>query len=60
MNMYRELLTRFPLINLVLVGELIFFAIFSLSLFWVFRKGSKDFYSRLAALPLNEGDQRHE
>jgi hypothetical protein len=55
--MYRDVLTHFPWTSLVLTSELIFFAVFSGSLFWIFRKGSKDFYDRLANMP---GDDRGE
>ena len=58
--MHKELLARFPMIDLVLAGELIFFAIFVGSLFWVFRRNSQDFYSHLAAMPLEEGEKRRD
>ncbi|MGZ3653244.1 MAG: CcoQ/FixQ family Cbb3-type cytochrome c oxidase assembly chaperone [Bdellovibrionota bacterium] len=58
--MYRELLVRFPLIDLVLVGQLIFFAIFCGALGWIFRKGSKEFYETLANQPLEKGEDSRE
>jgi cbb3-type cytochrome oxidase subunit 3 len=49
-----EVFKQFPMINLVLVGQLLFFTIFLGALLWVFRKGSKDFYQQLAELPLDQ------
>ena len=42
-------------IDLVVLGELMFFAIFVFALIWVFRSGSKGFYDQLANLPLDNG-----
>lgn len=50
--MFKQVLTQFPYLNLVLVGQLMFFAIFVGALFWVFRPGSKECYRRLSAMPL--------
>lgn len=58
--MYRDLLSHFPLINLVLAGEVIFFVVFFGSFFWVFRKGSDAFYDKLAAMPLEKEEPGHE
>lgn len=52
--MPRDVLTHFPFMSLVLVGQLTFFAVFVGALFWVFRRGSKGFYQNLAELPLDE------
>ena len=49
--MFKDLLVQFPLINLVLVGQLLFFAIFIGALAWVFRPGSNEFYENLARMP---------
>lgn len=50
----KEVLAQFPLINLVLFGQLLFFSVFVGALFWVFRKGSNDFYQQLSELPLDQ------
>lgn len=52
--MKQEFLKNFPFMDLVVAGQLIFFAIFVGAVFWVFRSGSKNFYQKLAALPLEE------
>lgn len=57
--MMKQVVSTFPLINLVLVGQLLFFTIFVGALAWVFRKGSKPYYDQLAQLPI-EGSQSHE
>ena len=53
----REVLTQFPLINLVIVGQLLFFGIFVGALLWVFRKGSNDFYQQLSELPIEQNKE---
>jgi cbb3-type cytochrome oxidase subunit 3 len=56
--MYKTVLKYFPLPDLVVAGQLLFFFIFLGALLWVFRRGSKEFYARLANIPLEEG--KHE
>ena len=53
--MYSEVLKQFPMLDLVVVGELIFFTVFVSALVWVFRRGSKEFYDKLSRMPLEEG-----
>ncbi|RZA00891.1 MAG: CcoQ/FixQ family Cbb3-type cytochrome c oxidase assembly chaperone [Proteobacteria bacterium] len=50
--MKNEVLTLFPYINLVVVGQLTFFTVFVGSLFWVYRRGGKPYYDEMANLPL--------
>jgi cbb3-type cytochrome oxidase subunit 3 len=57
--MPRNVLTHFPFLDLVVAGQLIFFAVFVGALIWIFRRGSKRFYDGLAALPLEDGGE-HE
>jgi cbb3-type cytochrome oxidase subunit 3 len=57
--MPRDVLTHFPIIDLVVAGQLIFFTVFMGALIWVYRRGSKKFYAGLAALPLEDGED-HE
>jgi len=52
--MKQNFLKNFPLMDLVVVGQLLFFTIFLCALVWVFRSGSKGFYDKLAALPLDD------
>ncbi len=52
--MKQDFLKNFPMMDLVVVGQLLFFTTFMCALFWVFRNGSKSFYEKLAALPLDE------
>lgn len=54
--MYANFVKNFPWINLVVVGQLMFFAIFMAALVWIFRSGSKDFYKNLSELPLDKGN----
>lgn len=51
-----QTLAHFPLMNLVCVGEIIFLSVFLLSVLWVFRNGSKDFYVKLSNLPMQDGE----
>lgn len=51
--MKQEFLKNFPLMDLVVVGQLLFFSVFMAALLWVFRSGSKGFYEKLAALPFD-------
>jgi cbb3-type cytochrome oxidase subunit 3 len=57
--MIRQVLANFPLTNLVLVGQLLFFFTFLAVVAWVFRSGSKQFYDSLSRVPL-EKDDSHE
>lgn len=58
--MIRQVLAYFPLMDLVLVGQLLFLALFLGVVAWVFRKGSGKFYDSLSRVPLedNEHEQR--
>ncbi len=53
--MHRDVLTHFPFLSLVVIGQLLFLTIFVGALFWVFRKGSKSFYDRMSSLPIDNG-----
>lgn len=55
--MYANFVSHFPWLNLVVVGELMFLALFIGALIWVFRKGSKEFYAQLSELPLEKGTE---
>ncbi len=55
--MKQDFLKNFPMMDLVVVGQLLFFVVFICALLWVFRSGSKGFYEKLAALPLNDKEQ---
>lgn len=54
MRLVRDFLQNTPHVDLVVCGELIFFAVFVAAVFWVFRKGSRGFYEKLAAIPLDQ------
>lgn len=56
--MKQQFLSNFPFLDLVVVGQLLFFTIFLGALAWVFRSGSKEFYDKLAALPLDDKEYR--
>lgn len=53
--MIREFLRNCPYTDLAVAGQVIFFAVFVAAIFWVFRSGSKNFYDKLAQLPLEKG-----
>lgn len=55
--MYANFVKNFPWINLMIVAELMFLALFLGALVWVFRRGSKQFYQKLSQLPLEEGNR---
>lgn len=57
--MFKQAITYIPMMNLVLIGQVLFFAIFAVSIAWVFRKDSARFYEQLAAMPLENGSE-HE
>lgn len=46
--MYQQHLSKFPHINLVIAGELIFFIVFIAIAIWVFRSSQKGFYQKLS------------
>lgn len=52
--MIREALSNYPYAALSAFALLIFLGIFLGMLTWVFRKGSREAYQRIAELPLNE------
>jgi cbb3-type cytochrome oxidase subunit 3 len=52
--MYGDSLKHFPLDRFAVAGELIFLTVFLLALAWVYRKGSANFYDKLARLPLDK------
>lgn len=53
--MKQQFLANFPYVSMAITGQLLFMTVFVSSVFWIFRKGSKDFYARLATLPLDNG-----
>ncbi len=58
--MKQQFLKNFPHMDLVVVGQLLFFAVFLCALVWVFRSGSKAFYEKLSTLPLDENGAKYE
>lgn len=48
------ILSQFPMIYLTCAGLLIFFGFFIGVLAWVFRKGGREVYDRIAPMPLRE------
>lgn len=58
--MKQAFLRNFQHMDLVVVGQLLFFAVFAAALVWVFRSGSKAFYDKLSALPLDGTEARDE
>lgn len=58
--MKQQFLANFPYISMAIAGQLIFMTVFISSIFWVFRRGSKDFYAQLACIPLERKESRHE
>lgn len=58
--MKNEVLKLFPYLDLVVAGQLIFFAVFVGALFWVFRRGGNSFYDQLARIPLDEQEAGRE
>lgn len=54
MNLKSVVLSQFNLPILPTLSLLIFFGIFVGALFWVYRKGSSEFYSEIEKLPLKE------
>ena len=55
--MHRDVLTHFPLMSLVVFGQLLFFAIFLGAIVWVFRRRSREFYQDLSQMPLRENEK---
>lgn len=53
--MYANYIKHFPWMNLMILSEILFIVIFLGALFWVFRKGSEEFYKNLSQLPLEKG-----
>jgi hypothetical protein len=58
--MKQQFLKNFQHMDLVVVGQLLFFAVFVAALLWVFRSGSKGFYEKLSALPFEGKEARDE
>jgi hypothetical protein len=54
--MLKQVLTQFPFTTLVLVGQLIFFAVFIGALGWVVRSGSDEAYEYMSGLPFRKGE----
>jgi cbb3-type cytochrome oxidase subunit 3 len=52
--MRQAFLANFPFMSLAVIGQLLFFTVFVAAVLWVFRTGSKSFYEKLAALPLDQ------
>ena len=55
--MYKQLVVNFALSNMMLFGEILFVSIFAASLIWVNRRGSKEFYDRLANMPMDDAGE---
>ncbi len=58
--MKQAFLANFPYVSMAIVGQLLFMSVFIASIFWVFRRGSKELYAELASLPLDRKDSRYE
>lgn len=58
--MKQQFLANFPYLSMAIAGQLIFMTVFISSIFWVFRRGSKEFYAQLAAIPLDRKENSHE
>ena len=58
--MIRDVLRHFPWLDLVVVGQIIFLALFLGALAWVFRPGSVGFYRRLALLPMEQEEKQND
>ena len=56
--MKAEALSKFPYIWLSCLGLLLFVGVFVGALFWVFRKGSEDFYAKLSASPFENSQEK--
>lgn len=54
MNVIKDVLAHYDLPLLSCVGLLLFMAVFAAALFWVFREGSRDFYSKMSQLPFQD------
>ncbi len=54
--MIRNVLANFHLSGMTAIGMLLFIAVFVGTLFWVFRKNSKNFYNKISNLPLEDLD----
>lgn len=52
--MIREFLKACPFVDLAIIGQIIFFTVFLSVIFWIFRKGSKQFYQKMAQIPLEQ------
>ena len=58
--MIREFLKNYPYMDLAVAGQLIFFTLFVMAIFWVFRRGSYSFYQELSRMPLEKKEGTHE
>jgi hypothetical protein len=56
----REFLKNYPYIDLAVAGQIIFFLLFVAAIFWVFRRGSGQFYEKLSHIPLDRKGSPHE
>jgi cbb3-type cytochrome oxidase subunit 3 len=56
--MFKQVVLPFVMANFMLIGELLFVAIFTASLLWVYRRGSKETYDRLARMPYEDQGER--
>lgn len=58
--MIAQAFARFPMVWLTCIGLLLFMGVFIGALLWANRKGSRDFYARMAAIPMErEGETDH-
>jgi hypothetical protein len=60
MTLAVEVLSHFHLPVLSCLGLLLFFGVFVGMLFWIFRKGSDEFYQALSDLPVEAKPQNGE
>jgi cbb3-type cytochrome oxidase subunit 3 len=52
--MKSEVLSRFTMMYLPVIGFFIFFCFFIGAVIWVFRPASKEFYKKMSKLPLED------
>ena len=55
--MIQRVLSHYTMPALSGLGLLLFMGVFLGALVWVFRKGSREFYSNLSDLPMKEDDE---
>jgi len=54
--MFREAMSQFSQIHLTIIAFFLFFACFIGIAFFTYRKSAREYYERMARLPLDEGN----